>query len=90
MEQTAEDIEVAREQPAPIGVIDSDTYRRLLEHFRKKHPEYLAAVVLAGFCGLRRAEIHTQSWDDILLDRKFVRVTSAKKRNSRPAHRAFV
>lgn len=79
MEQTAEDIEVAREQPAQIGVIDSDTFRRLLEHFRKHHPEYLAALTLAGFCGLRRAEIHTQIWDDVLLDRKFARVTSAKK-----------
>ena len=46
----------------------------------------LAAVVLAGFCGLRMDEIQgkrrnrdlRQTWEDIHIDRKFLAVTAAK------------
>ena len=66
--------------PAPVvGIISAETYGKLLEHFRATHPEYLAPLVLAGFCGLRRAEIHGQTWEDIALDRGHVRVTIAKR-----------
>jgi integrase len=66
--------------PAPeVGIISSETYGKLLEHFRAKHPEYLGSLVLAGFCGLRRGEIHGQTWEDIALDRGHVRVTNAKR-----------
>ena len=50
-------------EPAPtIGIISVATWRHLLAHFRGKHPELLPALVLAGFCGLRRSEIHAQTW----------------------------
>lgn len=81
----AEQTETAQEEHAEIGVIDAKTYRALLELFSNNHPEYLAALVLAGFCGLRRSEVHSQTWEDIYLDRKFVRVTAAKRNT--PARR---
>jgi len=66
--------------PAPeVGIISSETYGKLLEHFRAKHPEYLAPLVLAGFCGLRRDEIHNEVWSDIALERGHVRVTKGKR-----------
>jgi hypothetical protein len=55
------------------------------------HLKFLAAVVLAGFCGIRSDEIHgkrdygrkkRQDWDDIHLKRKFVQVTIAKTNTS--------
>ena len=67
-------------EPAPIiGIIDVDTWQALLTYFQAKFPAYLAPLVVAGFCGLRRGEIHAQTWDDISLDRKNLRVTSAKR-----------
>jgi integrase len=46
---------------------------------RDEKPDHLAAVVLAGFTGLRRSEIHAQTWEDIDLKRSVLRVTSAKR-----------
>lgn len=67
-------------EPAPtIGIIDAETWAGLLTYFRDKFPEYLAPLVVAGFCGLRRGEIHAQTWEDISLDRKNLRVTAAKR-----------
>ena len=87
MQLEIENTERADEQKTDIGIISAETYRKLLEHFRAKHPEHLAALVLAGFCGLRSDEIHgklsdrskRQSWEDINLARKFLNVTVAKK-----------
>ncbi len=81
----AEQTDAAREGEHTIGVITAKTYGELLEHFRATHPEYLAPLVLAGFCGLRRAEVHHQTWEDVNLERGFVRVTKAKRNT--PAHR---
>ena len=54
-------------------------FSELLFMIRDSHPHYLAALVLAGFCGMRRSEVHGQLWKDIDLERKFVRVSSAKR-----------
>jgi hypothetical protein len=83
----------ADEKDTEIGILDAETYGRILEFISVKHPEHLAAVVLAGFCGIRADEIHgkrsdrslRQTWEDIHLDKKFVLVTIAKKNT--PAHR---
>jgi hypothetical protein len=82
-----EHTERAAEKPSEIGIINAQTYLQVLEFIRAKHPEHLAAVVLAGFCGIRSDEIHgkradrsiRQLWSDVHLDKKFVRVTVAKK-----------
>ena len=67
-------------EPAPvIGIIDVHTWRSLLAHFRDHNKELMPALVLAGFCGMRRTEIHSQTWEDISLDRKILRVTKAKR-----------
>lgn len=75
----AEQTETAREAVREIGIINSETFARVLRHFHTKHPEYLAALVIAGFTGLRRSEIHEQKWEDIALGRKILRVTKAKR-----------
>jgi hypothetical protein len=77
----------ADEKPTEIGIINAGIYSKLLEHFRARHPEHLAALVLAGFCGIRSDEIHgkrpdrsrRQVWEDVHLGEKYVRITVAKK-----------
>jgi integrase len=77
----------AKERPTDIGILGPDTFRRLLAWCRAEHPGSLAALVLAGFCGIRSDEIHgkradrsiRQTWEDMHLDRRFVRVTVAKQ-----------
>ncbi len=67
-------------EPAPvIGIIGVETWRSLLSYFYQTHQELLPALVLAGFAGLRRSEVHAQTWEDIALDRKNLRVSNAKR-----------
>jgi len=75
----AERTDAAREGPMEIGIITPETFRAVLRTIRDKAPHYLPALVVAAFCGLRRAEVHGQDWKDIELGRKFVRVTHGKK-----------
>lgn len=75
----AEAVESAREQAAEIGIVTVHDFARVLDLLRRKHPEYVATAALAGFCGLRRSELHAQTWTDIAVDRGFVRVTKAKR-----------
>ncbi len=80
------------EPPPTVGILPPEDFRKLLEHFRAKHPRHLAALVLAGFCGLRSDEIQgkqkdrtlRQRWEDIHLKQvgdgmPFLSVTAAKK-----------
>jgi hypothetical protein len=81
-----EETERAVEKRTQIGIITPATYGQLLRYFLQNHPEHLAALILAGFCGVRADEIHgkrsdrtkRQTWEDIHLDRRFVQVTVAK------------
>lgn len=82
-----EETERAREKAKKIGIIDAKTFGLALEWIRKNQPEDLAALVLAGFCGIRSDEIHgkrndrdnRQRWADVKLDRKFVTVSNVKE-----------
>ena len=75
----AEQTERAREEAPAIGIINSATWGSVLEFTRTKSPELLATAIVAGFCGLRRNEIHAQTWEDVNLKEKFLRVTKAKR-----------
>jgi integrase len=75
----AEMTDSAHEPPPEIGIITAETWGVLLSYFSKNHPELLPALVLAGFCGLRRSEVHAQTWEDISLDRKNLRISVAKR-----------
>lgn len=75
----AEHTERAQEEPLIPGIINAETYKHLLEWFRARHPEYLPALVLAGFTGMRRSEIHEQLWSDINLEAGHLKVTKAKR-----------
>jgi integrase len=80
--ETKTEAELAEWVPEPaaeIGIINVATWRSMLAYFRGRHPELLPALVIAGFCGLRRSEVHAQTWEDISLERKNLRVTSAKR-----------
>jgi integrase len=82
-----------QDEPAPtVGILSPEDFKMLLEHFRAKHPRHLAALVLAGFCGLRSDEIQgkqkdrtlRQRWEDIHLKKvgnemPYLSVTAAKK-----------
>lgn len=52
---------------------------RMLVLLRDTRREYLAAAVLACFCGLRRDEIHAQRWADVNLKAAKLAVTAAKQ-----------
>lgn len=62
-----------------IGIISVETFARVLAEVKAKRPDLVAVAALAGFAGLRRAELHAQTWEDIDLKRGLLRVTSAKK-----------
>jgi hypothetical protein len=93
VETEAEQTDTATEQATTIGILEPETFDQVLRFFQKEYPHYLAAVVAAGLCGLRAAEVHgkldsrdvRQVWEDIHLDRKFMSVTEAKANT--PAHR---
>jgi integrase len=82
-----EKTERAKERANPIGILTPEEYRKLLHFFREKHPHHLAALVIAGFCGVRSDELHgkrgdpsrRQLWSDVHLDRGFLSVTAAKE-----------
>jgi integrase len=68
------------------GTIAPVTLRALLRVIQKDHAEYLPALVLSTFCGLRRGEVHAQSWEHIDLVGRTLTVTKAKE--GTPAERA--
>lgn len=77
----------SKERANPIGIIGASAFAELLTWTRANYPEKLAAVVLAGFCFIRVDEIHgkrenrdrCQVWEDVFLDRGYVRVSAAKE-----------
>lgn len=44
-------------------IFTPEEFRSVLKFIRAEHPHYLAAVVLAGFCGIRADEIHGKRSD---------------------------
>jgi hypothetical protein len=48
----------AKESSRRIGIISSEVFAQCLEWMRENQPKNLAALVIAGFCGLRSDEIH--------------------------------
>lgn len=77
----------ARASVAEIGIMRPADWKTLLGIVRAQWPQDLAAAVLAGFCAVRSDEIHgsrenpdkRQVWEDIFLDRGYLRVTAAKQ-----------
>ena len=81
----AEKTDKAREADLDIEILTVPQFSSILQLMRASHPKYLAATVLAGFCGLRRSELHAQAWKDISLERGHLRITAAK--SNTPAKR---
>jgi integrase len=75
----------ALERPGDIEILRPEEFARALTWLHRHHPECLPAAVLAGFCGLRRDEVHRQRWEDINLAEGTLHVSGAKART--PAHR---
>jgi hypothetical protein len=79
--------ERAEEEPTQIGTITPDIFRDALRFIHAKHPQHLAALVVAGFGAVRSDEIHgkhhdrskRQTWEDIDLAQKHLNVTIAKR-----------
>ncbi|MDQ8193379.1 hypothetical protein QEH59_03015 [Coraliomargarita sp. SDUM461004] len=81
----AEITDTAEETRGIIETITAPSLFGLLDFMKQHHPQYVAPLALAGLCGLRRSEVQGQLWDDINLERRFLRVSSAKK--GTPANR---
>ena len=83
VETEADRTERAQEEDLEIGILTVPQWSAILDMIRRERPEFLAVVVLAGFGGLRRSELHAQLWSDVHLDRGLLRVTSAKRNTPR-------
>lgn len=81
----AELTDTAEEEGGNVETITAPTLHSLLAYMEEHHPHYVAPLALAGLCGLRRAEVQGQLWDDINLERRFLKVSAAKK--GTPANR---
>lgn len=79
MTTAAERTDAAVESAPPVGLVTPEQLRQAFALIRAKVPDYLPALTLAALCGLRRAEVHGQDWSGINLERKFLRVTRAKR-----------
>jgi len=75
----AEHIDRAVEQEPEIGILEPKKFAQLLEIVREHAPRDLAALVIAGFCGLRRCEVHAQKWSHIDLEKRILAVSRAKR-----------
>ncbi len=81
------------EDATDIGILEPKTWGAILRWVHANHAKHLAAVVVAGFCGVRSDEIHgkrddrgengdaaiRQTWEDIDLAQKHLNVTNAKR-----------
>lgn len=79
LQTAAERTDAAQQENPVVGVITAEQLRRAFTLVRSKKKAYIPALALAALCGMRRSEVHAQEWKDIDLDRKFVRVTKAKR-----------
>jgi integrase len=52
-------------------------FKAIREAFAGQGPEYEAAILLAGWCGLRRGEVFALRWDDINAEKGCIRVDEA-------------
>lgn len=68
-----------------IGIISPQDLQRAFALVADRQPDYLPALALAAFCGLRRGEVHGQRWEDMNFARGTLRVTKAKPKT--PARR---
>jgi integrase len=76
----AQNSERADEGDMKVEIIGAEAFARMLEYFRANHPEYLPALALAGFSGLRASEVHAQEWTDVNLAEGHLKVTKAKRK----------
>lgn len=75
----AEMTKAISEPPPPRAVISPATFTTWLDGCLLAHPEYVPAMSLAGFCGMRSIEVDRQVWEDINLGEGHLNVTAAKK-----------
>jgi len=68
----------SRKHRVEIGLVTPEQLRAAFALIAEKAPHYLPALTLAALCGMRRAEVHGQQWEDVELGRRFVRVSAAK------------
>lgn len=85
MQTEAERTARAKEEAPEIGIIDAVTLEAWLKLVQEKTPEDLPALVLSAFCGMRRAEVHGQTWEGINLAEGHLHVSAAKE--GTPANR---
>jgi integrase len=68
----------AREDAQEIGIIDALTLQKWLGVVRAQAIADLPALVLSAFCGMRRSEVHGQTWEAINLEEGHLHVNAAK------------
>lgn len=76
----AELTDAMREKETAVEVFTVSEWRTVLRLIANDHPHYIAPVVLAGFMGMRTAEIHAQTWESIDLSAGHLHVDAAKPR----------
>jgi len=85
MQTEAERTTRAKEDASKIGIINATTMESWLALVRNQSPADLPALVLSAFCGMRRVEVHGQTWEAINLEEGHLHVNAAKE--GTPANR---
>jgi integrase len=75
---------IAKEKPAPIGILTPDEFSRLLATANETTLPY---HLLAGFAGIRSAELERLEWKDIHWDSGLIEISANK---AKTAARRFV
>lgn len=76
----AELTETMQEPETDVGLFSPSELEQIARILESDHRHYLAPMVLAAWCGMRRVEVHAQLWSDIDLKAGHLNVTAAKKR----------
>jgi integrase len=77
-------LKIAKKKPSPIGILKPEQFARLLVNASAETLPYHA---IAGFAGVRSAELERMSWEDVHFDSGLIEVGTAK---SKTASRRFI
>jgi len=83
MQTEAERTTRAKEDASEIGIIDAAILESWLALVHGQTPEDLPALILSAFCGMRRVEVHEQTWEAINLAEGHLHVNAAIFNSSR-------
>ena len=77
-----EGVEKIKVRNGDVGIFTPGEMAKLLEAARQNYPDFLPALAIGGFAGLRSAEIERLAWSDIHLAERHIVVGAAKAKTA--------